>query len=61
MAQWYCYQCQEEMVEDIVELEFQRLKGSVEGIKCPKCGTQYLSEETVLEKVLRAEKMAGTK
>ena len=55
MLKWRCFQCHVDMLEDMVELEFEGLKGSVEGIKCPECGTKYLLEETVTEKVRRAE------
>jgi len=43
------------MVEDMVELEFESFAGSVEGIKCPSCGTKYLFENTVMDKVVKAE------
>lgn len=55
MVQWRCFQCREDMVEDLVILEFSGVQGSVEGIKCPKCGMKYVLEETVREKVFQAE------
>lgn len=55
MAQWRCFQCREDMIEDMIILEFSGIQGSAEGIRCPKCGTKYLLEETVIEKVFPAE------
>ena len=61
MVRWRCFQCQEDMVKDMVEVEFEGLKDSVEGIRCPKCGTKYILEDTVLEKLLKVEGEVGWK
>ena len=55
MVQWRCFQCNVDMKEDMVGVELDGLKGQVEGIKCPQCGSKYLLEETVMEKVRQAE------
>ncbi len=61
MIKWRCFKDQVDMVEAMVALEFQGIKGSVQGIKCLQCGTQYLLEDTVIEKVLKVEKMVNRK
>ena len=50
------------MVEgDILMTYLSLATSAVEGIKCPKCGAAYLVEETVVEKVAKAEKMLENK
>ena len=61
MEQWYCFECEEKMVEGDVLTTYLDTTYAIEGIKCPKCGAAYLMEETVLDKVARAEAMLETK
>jgi len=61
VATWHCFRCKERMVEDKVEIEFQEFQTEVEGIKCPKCGTKYLLEDTVREKVIKIEEEMSAK
>ena len=55
MSEWYCFKCKEKMEEADITLSYVEVEGSHEGIKCPKCGTAYLLEQIVLDKVRSAE------
>ena len=54
------------MIEDRVDLLFYGIEGtiiegSIEGIRCPQCGTKYLLEDTVVEKVVEVEDQLSMK
>ena len=49
------------MVEGDVDMSYLDVDAAVEGIKCPKCNTAYLLEETVVEKVAKVEEMLENK
>jgi NAD-dependent SIR2 family protein deacetylase len=55
MEEWYCFKCKEKMEEADISMEFMEIVRFVEGIKCPKCGVPYLSENTA-EAVVEGEK-----
>ncbi|MEM1514952.1 MAG: hypothetical protein QXH24_02750 [Candidatus Bathyarchaeia archaeon] len=61
MRKWYCFKCKEEMQEVNLTIEYLGISGSVEGLRCPKCGAAYLTEEVVKEKVLRAQELIESK
>jgi YgiT-type zinc finger domain-containing protein len=61
MEQWHCFKCKEKMVEQDVDMAYMEVEAAVEGIKCPKCGVAYLTEETVTEKVAKAEELLESK
>ena len=61
MAEWYCYQDKVEMLETDVTLTYMQLTQRVPGLKCPKCGTAYLTEKTVMTTVKEAEKILENK
>lgn len=61
MEQWHCFKCKEPVVEGDVNLSYLGMTLPIGGIKCPKCGAAYLLEETVVEKVHRAEEMLENK
>jgi len=58
MEQWYCFKCKEKMEEAEVSLIYKEteLPGAF-GIKCPKCGVEYLLEEFVVGEVNQGEIM----
>jgi hypothetical protein len=49
------------MVEQELIMDYLQTSNVIDGIKCPKCGVAYLLEETVVEKVVIAEKMLESK
>ncbi len=61
MEQWHCFKCKEKMVEQDVDMAYMEVEAAVEGMKCPKCGVAYLTEETVMEKVAKAEELLESK
>jgi hypothetical protein len=61
MVQWRCFCCNKDLVACMVELELEGLKGSVEGIKCPSCGTQYVLEDVAMEKLRLVEEETSSK
>jgi len=61
MQKWYCFKCKEEIKTTSLDMEYLGISGSIEGLRCPKCGTSYLTEEVVREKVLRTQEMIESK
>jgi hypothetical protein len=61
MGKWYCFKCKEEMQTVNLDVEYLGISGSIEGLKCPKCGMAYLTEEVVREKVLKTQEMIESK
>jgi hypothetical protein len=55
MADWYCFVDKEKMVEAKVTLSYMMLTQRVTGLKCPVCGTEYLTEKFVMTTVKEAE------
>jgi len=55
MADWYCFQDKEKMVEAQLTLSYMMLTQKVPGLRCPVCDTEYLTEKTVLSIVKEAE------
>ena len=47
MEKWHCFKDKVEVVEAQISLTYLDMTQSVEGLKCPKCGAAYLTEETV--------------
>jgi len=55
MADWYCYKDKVKMEQCEVALNYLVVNQFFPGLKCPKCGTQYLTEEVVMTIVQAAE------
>jgi hypothetical protein len=55
MDEWYCFKDKVQMDETEVTLSYMQLTQSVPGLKCPKCGVEYLTERIVMSTVRAAE------
>ena len=55
MPNWYCYKDKVKMQDAEVTLTYMQLSQNVPGLKCPKCGVEYLTERVVLGIVRAAE------
>jgi hypothetical protein len=55
MAEWYCNKDKVKMEEAELTLRYLSITQRVPGIRCPKCGTGYLLEKTVMTTVKDAE------
>ncbi len=44
MADWYCFKDKVKMLDTKVTLKYLQLVQDVPGLKCPVCGTAYLTE-----------------
>ena len=55
MADWYCFEDKVKLEEADVVLSYIMLNRFFSGLKCPKCGVQYLPEEVVTTEVQEAE------
>lgn len=55
MPEWYCFKDKEKMIKAEVHLSYMGLSQGVPCIKCPICGVQHLTEETVMTTVRDAE------
>ena len=49
MEDWYCFKCKEKMVDAEVTMSYYDVTAKQPGIRCPKCGTAYLTEKSVIE------------
>jgi len=61
MADWYCFEDKVKLEEADVTLSYITMNKSFEGLRCPKCGVQYLPEEVVMTEVHPAEEELDSK
>jgi hypothetical protein len=57
MTEWYCFKDKVKMKETQVTLAYMNLFQQVPGLKCPKCGAEYLTEKTVMTTIQGLESM----
>jgi YgiT-type zinc finger domain-containing protein len=57
MTEWYCFKDKVKMKETDVTLSYMKLMQDIPGLKCPKCGAEYLTEKTVMNTVKGAESL----
>jgi hypothetical protein len=55
MENWYCFKDKVKMAEATLTLGYMQLTQGVKGLKCPKCGASYLTEDIVMTTVRAAE------
>jgi hypothetical protein len=55
MSDWYCFKDKVKMVEADVNLKYMFLTQEMPGLKCPKCGVEYLTEQIVMTALQDAE------
>jgi hypothetical protein len=55
MADWYCFKDKAKMEETQLLMRYMVVSQHVWGLKCPVCGVEYLTEETVMTSVREAE------
>ena len=55
MADWYCFKDKVRMLDSDLVLSYMQLTQRVPGLKCPKCGVEYLTEKVVMTTVKDAE------
>jgi DNA-directed RNA polymerase subunit RPC12/RpoP len=60
MADWYCFKCKEQMVEQELTLSYLDIEGTQAGIVCPNCNAKYITEDAI-ERVIKGEKMIEDK
>jgi len=61
MADWYCFQDKVKLEEVDVTLSYIVMNRFFKGLRCPKCGVQYLPEEVVTTDVQAAEEELESK
>ena len=61
MAEWYCFKCNEKAEAAQITLVYMEIEAKQEGLRCPKCGASYITEEMAIDKVAKAEKMIEEK
>ena len=61
MAEWYCFKCNEKTETAEIKLLYLDIEAKQEGIRCPKCGAKYITEEVALEKLAKGEQMIEQK
>ncbi len=57
MDEWYCFKDKEKLVAAQLLLSYMMLTQRVPGMKCPVCGTEYLTENFVMTVVKDAESL----
>jgi hypothetical protein len=55
MAEWNCYKDKVKMETANLTLRYQGLTQYVVGIRCPKCGVEYVLEKEVMTTLRAAE------
>lgn len=61
MENWHCFKDKVPLNEIDVLLTYLDITQPTDGFKCPVCGMVVLSEETVVEKINKAEEMLENK
>jgi YgiT-type zinc finger domain-containing protein len=61
MTEWYCHKDKVKMKETQVSLSYMKLSQQVPGLKCPECGTEYLTEKIVMSTVQGLENLVEEK
>jgi hypothetical protein len=61
MTDWYCFKDKVKMKETEVTLSYMKLTQPVQGLKCPKCGAEYLTEKVVMNTVQGMENILEEK
>ena len=61
MVEWYCFKDKAKMRDAELILTYLELTQQVRGLKCPKCGVSYLTEDMVMMNVHEAELMIEQK
>jgi len=61
MTKWYCFKCKEKMEGAEIDVVFLEVENKAPGLKCPKCGTSYIMEETAVGEMAKGEKMIEQK
>lgn len=49
MSEWHCFKCKEQMKEEDLMMMYLDVMRFMPGLKCPKCGAMYLTEQAVEE------------
>ena len=60
MEEWYCFKCKEKMVQADITGQYMDIEATTPGLKCPECGTVFLTEEQCL-KVNKDEEVLESK
>ena len=55
MADWHCFTDKAKMAEAELTLRYMQLTQHVPGLKCPRCGVEYLTENVVMTTVTAVE------
>jgi hypothetical protein len=61
MSDWYCFKDKVKMVDSEVPLKYMLLNQQMPGLKCPKCGAEYLTEKVVMTIMQGAESIIEEK
>lgn len=61
MSRWFCNKCRVEMEEALINISYLGVDGQIEGLKCPKCGASYITEDIATGKLARGEKLIEEK
>jgi hypothetical protein len=61
MIEWFCFKDKVKMKETQVSLSYMQISQMVPGLKCPKCGAEYLTEKIVMTTVQGAENIIEEK
>ncbi len=49
------------MEESLIQTYYLNVEGEIEGLRCPKCGLCYMTEEIATGRLARAEKSVESK
>jgi len=61
MEEWYCFKCKELMQKKNIMMSYMDISRFQPGLKCPKCGAAYITEETIVEIIMPGEETIEAK
>lgn len=56
MEEWHCFKCKVKMEQTQITLNYMEFDSMIEGLKCPKCGSSYVTEEMAAGELREGEK-----
>jgi hypothetical protein len=58
---WHCNKCKIETETANIMIAYRGVNDIAKGLKCPKCGTIYIPEETATESIAKLEEVIDKK
>lgn len=57
MEDWYCFKCKEKMEQTTIKVFYMEFDSMIDGLKCPKCGSSYVTEKVATGELSEGEQL----